>query len=81
MKAIKLEPSQKKLAARVWARSFFDYPSMLYSWPEPKRRERYLERYLGWGINYGFRYGEVYTTPEISGISIWLPQGQTRITT
>ena len=81
MNTAKLKPSQKKLAAKVWARSFFDYPSMVYSWPDSAQRERHLERYLGWALNYGFRYGETYTTPELSGISIWLPPGQTSVTT
>lgn len=65
----------------MWAHSFFDYPLMVYSWPEPEQRKRYLEQYLGWGLNYGLLHGEVYTTPDIAGVSIWLPPGQTHITT
>ena len=81
MKAIRLDPSQKKLAARVFARSFFDYPMMTFYYPDPVRRERYLEWYLGCVINYGLRYGEVYTTPDIAGIAVWLPPGQTHLST
>ncbi|MBE2224505.1 MAG: GNAT family N-acetyltransferase [Anaerolineae bacterium] len=81
MSVIKLKPEQRKEAAAMWARSFFDYPLMVYSWPEPERRKRYLSHYLEWGINYGLLHGEVYTTPDIAGVSIWLPPGQTHITT
>jgi ribosomal protein S18 acetylase RimI-like enzyme len=81
MNTIRLEPSERRLAAKVWARSFLDYPLMIFFWPDSKRRARYLERFLGWQIDYGFRYGEVYTTPDIAGIAIWLPPSQTHITT
>lgn len=81
MDMLRLKPSQKKSAARVFARSFFDYPMMTFNWPDPDRRARYFEWYWGCALNYGFRYGEIYTTPDIAGISIWLPPGQTHITT
>jgi ribosomal protein S18 acetylase RimI-like enzyme len=81
MDAIRLEPSDRDAAARVFARSFFDYPLMTHYWPDQERRARYLERYLGWAINYGLRYGGVVTTPELAGIAIWLPPDQTHITT
>lgn len=80
MNAIPLQPTQKKRAAEVWARAFVNYPMMTYCCPDARRRERHLERYLGWAINYGLRYGEVYTTPDIAGVSIWLPPGRTHIT-
>lgn len=80
MDAIRLKPSEKKQAAKVYARSFFDYPMMTFYWPDPNRRARYLEWYLGCAINYGIRYGEVYTTHDVAGIAIWLPPGQTHLT-
>ena len=51
-----------------------------YYWPDLDHRKRYLEWYLGCALNYGFRYGEVYSTPGITGIAIWLPPGQTQLT-
>ncbi len=81
MDAIRLEPSERGAAARVFARSFFDYPLMTHYWPDEERRARYLERYLGWVLNYGLRYGEVVTTPELAGIAVWLPPHQTHLTT
>jgi len=81
MDVIRLKPSEKRLATEAFARSFFDYPMITFYWPDTDRRARYLEWYEGCIINYGFRYGEVYTTPDIAGLAIWLPPGQTRITT
>jgi ribosomal protein S18 acetylase RimI-like enzyme len=69
------------MAARVCARAFFDYPMITYYWPDLGRRARHLEWYWHCAINYGLRYGEVYTTSDLSGISVWLPPGQTNITT
>jgi ribosomal protein S18 acetylase RimI-like enzyme len=71
----------RKLAAKVLARSFFDYPMMTFYYPDPNRRTRYLEWYLGGAINYGLKYGQVYTTPNIMGVAVWLPPGQTHLST
>lgn len=81
MEVIRLDPSLKKEAARVWTRSFINYPSMAFSWSDPEQRVQNLEKYFGWALNYGFRYGKIYTTPNLAGISVWLPPGQTHITT
>jgi ribosomal protein S18 acetylase RimI-like enzyme len=81
METIRLSPPDKKSAAQVFARSFFDYPMITFYWPDRERRKRYLEWYLGCVLNYGFRYGEVYTTTEIGGIAVWLPPGQTHLST
>ena len=81
MEVIRLAPSQKKQAARVYTRAFFDYPMLVFYFPDRKRQERYLEWYLGCAITYALRYGEVYTTPDVSGLACWLPPGQTEMTT
>jgi len=80
MEVIRLDPSQKKQAARVYTRAFFDYPMLVFYFPDRKRRERYLEWYLGCAITYALRYGEVYTTPGVSGVVCWLPPGQWELT-
>lgn len=80
MEVIRLKKTEKKTAAEVMARSFFNYPMVAAFFPDKARRSRHLDWYLGCMINYGLRYGEVYTTPDIAGISIWLPPGQTHCT-
>lgn len=81
MDVIRLKPSKRRRAAQVWAGAFLHYPMVTAYWPDPKRRARYLAWYLGCAIAYGLRYGEVYTTPDVAGIAVWLPPGQTDITT
>jgi ribosomal protein S18 acetylase RimI-like enzyme len=80
MDVVRLRATEKKQVAAVFARSFFDYPLFRYVFPDRQRRARHLAPYLGFMVNYGLRYGEVYTTPETAGISIWLPPGQTHCT-
>ena len=76
-----INPALRKTAAQVYARAFFDYPSITATWPDPVRRRRYLAWYLGCAIQFGLLYGEVYITPELTGLAIWLPPGHTEITT
>ena len=79
MEIIKLDPRQKKKASDVIAAAFFDYPMFTFYFPDPKRRAHYLPWYLGNVLNCALSYGEVYTTPEISGVIFTLPPGHTKI--
>jgi GNAT superfamily N-acetyltransferase len=81
VEAIRLRLSERETAAQVLARAFFDYPMITYYWPDLGSRMHYLEWYWGCAINYGLRYGQVYAAPDIAGVSVWLPPGQTHITT
>ena len=80
MEAIRLDPSMKERAAKVYARAFFDYPLFACYYPDPARRERHLASHLEVVVNYGFLYGQIYTTPDITGVACWLPPGSTDIT-
>ena len=79
MEIIKLDPRQKKKASAVLAAAFFDYPMFTFYFPDPKRRARYLPWYLGNVLSCALRYGEVFTTPQISGVAFTLPPGHTKI--
>lgn len=79
MEIIKLDPNQKKKASNVLASAFFDYPMFTFYFPDRKRRSRYLSWYLGDVLNCALHYGEVYVTPEISGVIFTLPPGHTKI--
>ncbi len=79
MEIIKLDPSQQKQAANIIAASFYDYPVFKFYFPDPKRRTRYLAWYLGNVVKCALRYGEVYTTPQVSGVVFILPPGHTKI--
>jgi ribosomal protein S18 acetylase RimI-like enzyme len=79
MEIIKLDPRQVKKASEVLSASFFDYPMFTFYFPDPQRRTRYLPWYFQNILNCALRYGEVYTTPEITGVIFALPPGHTKI--
>jgi ribosomal protein S18 acetylase RimI-like enzyme len=79
MEIIRLDPQHKKKAAQVVAAAFYDYPMFTLYFPDPQRRTWVLPWYLGNVLNCALRYGEVYTTPEISGVIFTLPPGHTKI--
>jgi ribosomal protein S18 acetylase RimI-like enzyme len=79
MEIIKLDSRQVKKASNVLSASFFDYPMFTFYFPDPKRRTRYLPWYFQNVLNCALRYGEVYTTPDTSGVIFTLPPGHTKI--
>ena len=74
-----LSSHQLKKAASKLAAAFFNYPMFTFYFPDPQRRARYLPWYLRNVLNCAFRYGDVYTTPEVSGVIFTLPPGHTKI--
>jgi len=80
MEIIKLDPSYIQKASTVLAASFFNYPMFMFYFPDPRRRTRYLPWYFRNILNCAMHYGEVYTTPEISGVIFTLTPDHTKIT-
>lgn len=80
MEINKLEPDKKKQAAEVVASAFFDYPMLTYYFPDPKKRKRRLTWYMEKTLTCALRYGEVFVTPDLSGVMFILPPGHTRLT-
>ncbi len=80
IQTIKLNPADLKAAAGVFARAFNEYPMMTFIWPDPARKQQHFDWYSECAINYGLRYGEVFTTPDLEGISMWLPPSQPYLT-
>lgn len=80
METVKLEPGQKRKAAEVVASAFFDYPMLTSYFPDPERRKRWLPWYMEKTLNCAVRYGEVFVTPDFSGVMFILPPGHTRLT-
>jgi hypothetical protein len=79
MEIICLKPEQIRLAAKVVADSFYDYPSLVFYFPKPKRRARWLKWYMERVLNTALMYGEVFATEDLSGILFALPPGRTRL--
>lgn len=80
MEIIRLEAGQKRKAAEVVSSAFFNYPMLTYYFPDEKRRKRGLPWYMEKTLNCAMRYGEVFVTPDISGVMFILPPGHTRLT-
>lgn len=79
MEIIRLKPEQKKQAANVVADSFYDYPSLMFYFPDPKRRARWLKWYMERVLNTAFMFGEVLAARDLSGVLFLLPPGRTRL--
>jgi ribosomal protein S18 acetylase RimI-like enzyme len=76
----RLELHQKDRASRVIARAFRGDPLLPYITQEESKQD-YLLAWLGdMGLRLGLGYGEVYTTPEVEGVAIWLRPGQYAMT-
>ena len=75
-----LSPALHKQAAKSVAAAFYDYPSLQYYFPDPKRRTRRLPWYMGRVLNCARLFGEVLTTEDASGVLFALPPGRTRLT-
>jgi GNAT superfamily N-acetyltransferase len=79
LEIIRLDPMKKKKATDVLVAAFFDYPMFDLYFPDRNRRKKTMTWYLGKVLNCALSYGEVYTTPEISGVIFTLPPGHTKI--
>jgi len=79
MEIVRLDPRQKNRAVEVVVSAFFDYPMFDLYFPDRSRRKQVMTWYLGNVLNCALRYGEVFTTPEISGVIFTLPPGHTTI--
>ncbi len=79
MEIMKLSPEQKKHAAKVVSNAFFDYPSLVFYFPHPKRRALLLTWYMERVLNTAFLFGEVLATEDVSGVLFALPPGHTRL--
>lgn len=79
MNIIPLRKEQKKAAAAVVARAFFDYPSLKAYFPDETRRKSKLTRYMEHVLQSAMQYGDVQATEDLSGVMFLLPPGRTRL--
>ncbi len=73
IRIIRLGRRQRAKAAGVVSAAFFNYPMFTGYFPDPKKRAHIMPWYLGNVLRCAMRYGEVYTTPEVSGVIFILP--------
>jgi GNAT superfamily N-acetyltransferase len=73
-KVVRLDDTQIEPAGRVLARAFQHDPLMVYTIPDPARRESLLPEFYNRMVRFGWLSGEVYTTEgAINGAAVWLP--------
>ncbi len=62
-----------KSISSVLSKAFNQDPLFCYLIPDTNQRLKTLNHYFQHVIKYGLRYGEVYSFPNLEGISVWLP--------
>jgi len=72
-KILHLPVDKLKTAGIILSKAFSQDPIFSYLIPDTKQRLKTLNLYFQHVIKYGLRYGEVYSSPNLEGISIWLP--------
>lgn len=73
LEIVRLEAGLQVQASQVLSRAFFNDPTHLYYLPDRNLRQKVLpviERIL---LRYCLAYGEVWTTPGLDGLALWLP--------
>jgi len=70
--ALPLDHSKFKNAALVLERAFFNDPYFTFTFPDESRRLRLLPWLFDRILRYALLYGQVYTTPSLEGVAVWL---------
>ena len=72
-KVLRVPVNKLKAAGSVLSKAFHHDPIFNYLIPDTNQRLKTLNHYFQHVIKYGLRYGEVYSSPNLEGISVWLP--------
>lgn len=62
-----------KAASNVLSKAFHHDPIFSYLIPDTNERLKTLNHYFQHVIKYGLHYGELYSSPNLEGISVWFP--------
>lgn len=77
---VRISLAQIARAAQTLARAFHTDSWLTRLFPVEALRARTLPLLFAPGVRYGCLFGEVYATPELDGIAIWLTPGNTTLT-
>jgi ribosomal protein S18 acetylase RimI-like enzyme len=69
-----------KAASQSLSRAFMNDPLQTYVFPDADERGEKSPAHFEAVLRYGYRFGEVYTTPNMEGVVVWLRPGGTDIT-
>jgi len=72
-KALHFSGDKLKIAGNILSKAFHHDPIFNYLIPNTNQRFKILNQYFQHVIKFGLRYGEVYTSPNLECISVWLP--------
>ncbi|MEA2168431.1 MAG: hypothetical protein QOF76_1731 [Solirubrobacteraceae bacterium] len=75
MSAVRPDPSQHRALADVLIAAFQDDPVMSWAFPNPGRRAKYGRRFFAHTIRRLADDNLTWTTPEVSGVSVWAAPG------
>jgi ribosomal protein S18 acetylase RimI-like enzyme len=80
MDIVRLAPSQRDRAADILNHAFFDDPTYQFIFPDPDERRRSMPAMWKALVAYSLRFAEIYTTPPVEGVAIWLTPGDPDMT-
>ncbi|MBY8978882.1 MAG: GNAT family N-acetyltransferase [Candidatus Lokiarchaeota archaeon] len=72
-KVLHLPINKLKIASNILSKAFQHDPIFNYIILDTNQRLKTLNLYFQHVIKYGLCYGEVYSSPNFEGISVWLP--------
>ncbi len=78
-KPVRLKPEDIAQAVRVVEHAFAQYAYMQYVAPSDADRVSVAAWFARACVRYGMLYGQVYTTPGLNGVAVWLLPGQTHL--
>jgi ribosomal protein S18 acetylase RimI-like enzyme len=79
IETIRLHPAQRERAVETLVQAFRADPMYAYICPDEAERMRSTRGLWDALIRVTLVYGEVWTTPEVSGVACWLAPGNTEI--
>jgi ribosomal protein S18 acetylase RimI-like enzyme len=77
--SVRLDQSQVAAAVRVLTQAFMTGPIMNHLFPEERDRVEMLNWIFDISVRYCLDHGQVYSTPDVSGVACWLPPKKTEL--
>ena len=68
-------------SAGILARAFQHDPLLVHALPNEQERRQRLPPFFTLAIRYGKLFGEIYTDISQNGLAIWLPPGNSMVST
>ncbi|MDD5700673.1 MAG: GNAT family N-acetyltransferase [Dehalococcoidales bacterium] len=77
---IKVDRHNARAAVNALVRAFYNYPDLVYFFPNDNARKHLAYYFLSMAVFGGVRYGDVYATPGMEGVAVWLRSEQYPLT-